>query len=101
MSDLHNVDAVRRTGGNSDELTTDSVTRPAELVALDGCHNVTLNTAHSHTQGKKLQRECFAGATGTDEVQVGVFIFLGVEQVHNAQRVIMTVDAEQHAGIIR
>ena len=101
MSDLHNVDAVRRTRSNSDELTTDSVTRPTELVSLDGCHNVTLNTAHSHTQGKKLQRECFAGATGTDKVQISVFVFLGIEQVHNAQRVIMTVDTEQYAGIIR
>ena len=101
MPDLHNVNAVRRTRGNADELTTDSVTSPSKLVSLNRSHNVTLNATHSHTQGKKLQRECFAGATGTNEVQVGVFIFLGVEQVHNAQRVIMTVDTKQHAGIIR
>ena len=83
MSNLHDVDTVRRTGGNSDELAPNSVTGPTELVALYWCHDVTLNAAHSHTQGKKLQRECFAGATGTDKVEIGVFVFLGIEQIHN------------------
>ena len=101
MSDLHYVNTVRRTRGNSDELTTDSVTGPAELVALDRSHNVTLNTTHSHSQGKKLQRKRLTGATCTDKIQIGVFVFLGIEQIHNAQRVVMAVDAEQYAGIIR
>lgn len=56
---------------------------------------------HSHTQSQKLQRKGFACATGADEVEVGILVFLGIKQVHNTERVVMSVDAKQHACIIR
>ena len=60
-----------------------------------------MNASHSHTQSQKLQRKGFACATGADEVEVRVFIPLGIEKVHDTKRVIMTVDTEQNARIIR
>ena len=101
VSDLHNVDTVRRTGSNTDELTTHSITSTSELVSLNRCQDEALDAAHSHTQSQELKRKGFACATGADKVQVRVFVLLGIEQIHDTKRVIVTVDTKQDARIIR
>ena len=101
MSNLHNVDTVRRTGSNTDELTTHSVTSTSELVSLNRCQDEALDAAHSHTQSQELKRKGFACATGADKVEIRIFVLLGIEEIHDTQRVIMTVDAEQDTRIIR
>ena len=65
MPDLHDVDAVRGTGSNLDELAADLLAGSAELVSLDGSQDKTLDPSHSHAQRQKLHGKglaCTAGA---------------------------------------
>ena len=70
-------------------------------MSLNGSDDIALNAAHTHTQRQQLHGEGLSGATGAKQVQVGIFIFLRVKQIDDAQRVVMPVDSEQHAGIVR
>ena len=101
MADLHDVDAVGRAGGNLDELPADVVAGPAELVALDGRHNKALDAAHPHPQGQQLHGKGLPRPGGAQEHQVGVLVDLAVEQVHNAQGVVVPVDPQQHPVVVR
>ena len=85
MPDLHNVDAVRRAWCNFDKLTADAVARPPKLMSLDGGDDIALNTAHTHTQRQQLHGEGLSGTAGTEQVQVGIFVFLRVKQIDDAQ----------------
>ena len=76
MPDLHDIDAVGRTGGDLDKLTADFAAGPFEFMAFDGGDNITLNTAHSHTQGQKLKRKGLTGAAGAAHGQVRVLVDL-------------------------
>ena len=101
MPDLHDIDAVGRTGGDLDKLAADFAAGPFEFMTLDGGDNITLNTAHSHTQGQKLERKGLTGAAGAAHGQVCVFVDLRIKEVNNAQRIVMPVDAQKHTGIVR
>ena len=101
VADLHDVDTVRGAGCYLDILAADPVAGSFELMSLDGSQNVALDPPHAHTQRKKLERKGLAGAAGAEQVQVGILVFLCIEQVHNAKRIVMPVDAQQHARIIR
>ena len=68
---------------------------------LDGSNDIALNAAHAHTQRQQLHGKSLSGTAGAKQVQVGIFIFLRVKQIDDAQRVVMPVDSEQHAGIVR
>ena len=70
-------------------------------MSLDRSNDIALNAAHTHTQCQQLHGKGLSGATGTEQVQIGIFIFLRVKQIDNAQRVVMAVNSEQHAGIVR
>ena len=92
MPDLHHIDAVWRAGGDPDELSADPRAGPLELMALDGSDDIALDAPHSHTQGKELQSEGFTGAGGAAHGQVGILVDLGIEQVNDAERIIVPVD---------
>ena len=101
MADFHDVDAVGRAGCNLDELPADVVAGPAELVAFDGRQNKALDAAHPHPQCQQLHGKGLPCPGGAQQHQVGVFLELGVEQVHDAQGVVVPVDPQQHAVVIR
>ena len=101
MADLHDIDAVRGTWGNLDELPAYVGTGPAKLVALDGRHNKALDAAHPHPQCQQLHGKGLPCPGGAQEHQVGVLVDLAVEQVHNAQRVVVPVDPQQHPVVVR
>ena len=100
MPYLHDIDAVGRTGRNLDVLPADTVAGPPELVALDWSQDVTLNPAHPHSEGQQLQGKGLTRTAGAQEVQVGVLVFAGIEQVNDAQRVVVPVYPQQHAGVV-
>ena len=101
MTDFHDVDAVGRAGCDFDELPANVVAGPAELVALDGRHNKALDAAHPHPQGQQLHGKGLPRPRGAQEHQVGVLVDLAVEQVHNAQGVVVPVDPQQHPVVVR
>ena len=101
VPDLHDIDAVGRTGGNLDKLAADFAAGPFEFMTLDGGDNIALNTAHSHTQSQKLKREGLAGAAGAAHGQVRVLVDLRIKKVNNAERIVMPVDAQKYTGIVR
>ena len=101
MADLHDVDAVGRAGCNLDELPADVVAGPAELVALDGRHNKALDAAHPHPQGQQLHGKGLPRPGGAQKHQVGVLVDLAVEQIYNAQGVVVPVDPQQHPVVVR
>ena len=101
MTDLHNVDAVRRSRCDLDKFAADLFAGSSEFVSLDGRQNKALYAAHSHTQRQQLHGEGLAGTAGAQKVQVGVLVLLGIEQVNDAQGIIMPVDPQQHAGVVR
>ena len=94
MPDLHDIDAVRRAGGDFDELAANLAAGTLELMALDGGNDIALNTAHSHTQSQKLQREGLTGTGCTAHSQVRILIDLRIEKVNYAKGVIMPVNAK-------
>ena len=51
MADLHDIDAVRGTWGDFDELPAYVDAGPAKLMALDGRHNKGLYPPHPHPKG--------------------------------------------------
>ena len=99
--DLHNIDTVRGTGSDLDKLAADLIAGSTEFVSLDGRQNVALNAAHPHPKSQKLHGEGLACARCAQQVQVGIFIYLCVEQIHDAQGVVVSVDAQQHAIVVR
>ena len=101
MPYLHYVDAVGGTRCNLDKLAADLIAGSAEFVSLDGRQNVALNAAHPHPKRQKLHGEGLACARCAQQVQVGIFIDLCVEQIHDAQGVVVSVDAQQHAIVVR
>ena len=101
VPDLHDIDAVGRTGGDLDKLTADFAAGPFEFMTLDGGDDIALNTAHSHTQGQKLERKGLTGAAGAAHGQVRVLVDLRIKEVNNAQRIVMPIDAQKHTGIVR
>ena len=100
VPDLHDIDAVGRTGGDLDKLTADFAAGPFEFMTLDGGDDIALNTAHSHTQGQKLERKGLTGAAGAAHGQVRVLVDLRIKEVNNAERIVMPVDAQKHTGIV-
>ena len=68
---------------------------------LDRGQDIALDPPHAHAQRKQLERKGLAGAAGPKQVQVGVLIFLRIEQVHDAQRIVMPVNAQQYARVVR
>ena len=87
---------MRRTVRDTDERSAYPVTRSYELVSFDGSYYEALNPAHSHTHCKQLKRKSFPCAACSDKVQISVFIFLAVEQIENAKRVIKPVYAQHN-----
>ena len=85
------MDTVRRAGGNFDELTADAVARLTEFMSLDGSNDIALNAAHTHTQRQQPHGEGFSGATGAEQIQVGILVLLRIKQIDDAQRVVVTV----------
>ena len=73
---------------------------PAELMAFDRSNNVGLNAPHSHTKGEQLHCKGFSRPGRTQQVQIGVFVHFGIEQIHNAQAVIVPVYTKQNTGIV-
>ena len=101
MPDLHYVDAVGGTRCDLDELAADLIAGSAELVSLYGGQDIALNTAHPHPKRQQLHGEGLACARCAQQVQVGIFVDLRVEQIHDAKRVVVSVDAEQDAVVVR
>ena len=101
VADLHDVDAVRRARRDLDELSADPFAGTAEFMPLDRGEDKALNAAHPHPQGQKLHGEGFAGAAGAQQVQIRVLVLLGVEKIHDAERIVVPVDAQQYARVVR
>ena len=101
MADLHNIDAVRGSRSDFDELSADLTAGSLKFMALDGGNDIALDAAHSHTQGQQLQREGLTGTGGTAHGQVRILIDLRIEEVNDAKRVIVPVHTQQDTGIIR
>ena len=100
VADLHDVDAVRRTRRDLDELSADLFAGAAEFVSLDRGEDKALDAAHPHPQGQKLHGEGFAGAAGAQQVQIRVLVLFGVEEIHDAERIVVPVDAQQYARVV-
>ena len=54
-------------------------------MSLNGSDDIALNAAHPHTQRQQLHGKGFSGAAGAEQVQVGIFVFLRVKQIDDAQ----------------
>ena len=100
MPDLHHIDAVWRAGCDPDELSADPGAGSLELMALDGGDDIALDTPHPHTQGKKLQSEGLSSTGGAAHGQIGIFVDLRVEQVNDAQGIVVPIHAQKDTGII-
>ena len=100
MPDLHHIDAVWRAGSDPDELSADPRAGSLEFMALDGGDDIALDTPHAHPQGKKLQSEGLARTGGAAHGQIGILVDLRVEQVNDAQGVVVPVHSQKDSGII-
>ena len=85
MADLHDIDAVRRTRGDLDELAADLAAGTLELVPLDGGDDIALDAPHSHAKGQKLQRKGLTGTGCTAHSQVRILVDLRIEQVNDKE----------------
>ena len=59
-----------------------------------------LNATHPHSERHQLHRKCFSGAAGANDGNIGIFIDSGIEEVYNAQRVIMPIDSQKDTRVI-
>ena len=98
--DLHHIDAGGRAGRQLDIRAADLVTGAFELVAFQGGQDKTLYPAHPHPQGHDLHGVGLSGPGCTADGEIGVLVHPGVERIHNAQRVVVPVEAQQDAVII-
>ena len=64
-----------------------------ELVPLQRGKDETLDPPHPHTQSHDLHSIGLPGPGCAADGEVGIFVHLGVEWVHNAQGIVMTVKA--------
>ena len=97
LADLHDVDAVVGCRRDADELSAQIGTGTMELMALQGRDDKDLDTAAPHSGGHQLHGETLAGATGTQYGDVGVLVDAGIKDIHDDQRVVILVHAQQDA----
>ena len=64
-------------------------------MAFERRKDIALDSAHSHPERKQLHGKGLARAGGAKQGHVCIFVYLGIKQIHNAQRVVVPVDAEQ------
>lgn len=84
MPDLHDIDTVRRTRGDLNELAANFLAGPAEFMPLDWSQDKTLDPSHSHAERQKLHSKGLAGAAGAKQIQISVLILFRIEQINNA-----------------
>ena len=99
-ADLHNIDAVAGGRRNADELPAHIGAGPVELMALERGDNKDLDAPAPHPGGHQLHGEALAGAAGTQDGNIRVFVNAGVENIDDDQRVVVLVHPQQDAVVI-
>ena len=64
-------------------------------MAFERRKDIALDSAHSHPERKQLHGKGLARAGGAKQGHVRDFVDARIEQVNDAQRVVVPVDAEQ------
>ena len=59
-----------------------------------------LNPFSPHPGRHELHGEALAGATGPEDRHVRVFVNAGIKYVHDDERVVVLVDAQQNAVVV-
>ena len=68
---------------------------------LDGSNDITLDSTHSHTKSQQLQCEGLTCTGCSAHSKIRILVDLRIEKVNNTKRVVMAVNTQQHAGVIR
>ena len=100
LTDLHDIDAVRRTGAYLYIAAVQLVAEPKELRALVGRNYKGLDAPHPQAGGYHLEHERLARSRCSEYGHIGVIMELCVERVYRTYRVVEAVNAEHHSAVV-
>ena len=100
LSDLHDVDAVGGCGRDLDERTADVGAGPMKFVPFERRNDEHLNPFATHPKRHELHGKGLAAAARAENGDVGVFVDTRIKDVHNDERIVVLVDAEQDAVVV-
>ena len=99
-ADLHEIDGVRAAGAKADERAVHRLAHPVKFMAFQRRNDVDRDPAQTEPMGDELGRKGLAGAGGAHEGNAAVFVDSGIEVVERDQRIVVLVDAQQHAALV-
>ena len=100
LPDLHDVDAVGGCGRDLDERTADVGAGPMKFVPFERRDDKHLDTLTPHPQRHELHGKGLAAAARAENGDVGVFVDARIKDVHDDERIVVFVDAEQDTVVV-
>ena len=100
LPDLHDVDAVGGCGRDLDERPADVGAGTVKFVTFERRDDKHLDTLTPHPQRHELHGKGLAASARAENGNVGVFVDTRIKDVHDDERIVMLVDAEQDAVVI-
>ena len=100
LPDLHDVDAVGGCGRDLDERPADVGAGTVKFVPFERRDDKHLNPFSPHPQRHELHSKGLAAAARAENGNVGVFVDTRIKDVHDDERIVMLVDAEQDAVVV-
>ncbi len=100
LSDLHDVDAVGGCRRDLDERTADVGAGAMKFVTFERRDDKHLDTLTPHPQRHELHGKGLAAAARAENGDVGVFVDARIKDVHDDERIVMLVDAEQDTVVV-
>ena len=100
LPDLHDVDAVGGCRRDLNERAADVGAGAVKFVPFERRDDEHLNALAPHPQRHELHGKGLAAAARAENGNVGVFVDTRIKDVHDDERIVMLVDAEQDAVVI-
>ena len=100
LSDLHDVDAVGGCRRDLNERAADVGAGAMKFVTFERRDDKHLDTLTPHPQRHELHGKGLSAAARAENGNVGVFVDTRIKDVHDDERIVMLVDAEQDAVVI-
>ena len=100
LSDLHDVDAVGRGGRDLDERPADVGAGTVKFVPFERRDDEHLNPFSPHPQRHELHGKGLSAAARAENGNIGVFVDTRIKDVHDDERIVMLVDAEQDTVVV-
>ena len=73
---------------------------PVRGFLVKGCYDKYLNALSPHSKRHQLHQKGLASARGSENGNVRIFIDLRIENIHDRQRIVVTVDTQKNAVIV-